>query len=412
MKTHFLVKTDFQSFTATVVQDIIQGKSVSEFQKLLGYKGAVFSSSILKKYLVKEERHGIKKLPTPNNQALVTMSSGEQKKALLSHIIAQQPDFLILVDPFDHLDIASSRWFKGKLVELSEKMGIVQFSNRMEDLLPIPASYYVLQQQKLQAYPSRSQLKKAVGRYISKGFPAIPAPLKTTQLSNPVLVKFKEVSVHFLGKAVLHQIDWTIKQGTFWQLTGPNGSGKSTLLSMITGDSHKGYGQDLQLFGRQKGSGESVWDIKKNIGYFTPAMTTRFKGNHSLEHMLISGLHDSVGLYIKPSETERQLAHTWLKVLGLWEKRSMLFHQISEGEQRLVMTARAMIKHPPLLILDEPTIGLDDDSAHFFVQLVNHYAKASSSALLYVSHRKEPELQPNYVLQLVMGANGSIGKIW
>ncbi len=412
MKTHFLVKTDFQSFTATVVQDIRQGKSVSEFQKLLGQKGAVFSSSILKKYIEKEERHGIKKLPTPHGQALITMSSGEQKKALLSHILAQQPDFLILVDPFDHLDITFSAWLKGRLVELSEKMGIVQFSNRLGELLPISASYYLLQQQKLKAYPSLSQLKKAVSGNISKGFPPIPAPLQEIQLSNPILARFKEVSVHFLDKAVLHQINWTIRQGSFWQLTGPNGSGKSTLLSMITGDSHKGYGQDLELFGRKKGSGESVWDIKKNIGYFSPSMTTCFKGNHSLEHMLISGLHDSVGLYVKPSETEQQIANAWLQVLGLWEKKSMLFHQISEGEQRLVMTARAMIKHPPLLILDEPTIGLDDDSAYFFVQLVNHYAKASRSALIYVSHRNEQELQPKSILQLVMGSYGSIGKIW
>ena len=411
MKHHFLVKTDYQSQTAKLTQDILEGKSVPEFHKLAGQKGAVFSSDTLKKYIEKEEKHGIKILPTPNGQSLISRSSGEQKKALLSYILKQGPEFLVLVNPFDHLDTATSAWLKKELVQLSEAMILVQFSNRVEDLLPISASYYVLQQHQLQAYPSLRQLKAAVTGNTKNIIPPVPQPLKTVGFPSSSLVEFKQVSVDFYGKHVLNNINWTIKNGEFWQLIGPNGSGKSTLISMVTGDSHKGYGQNLFLFGKKKGSGESVWDIKKNIGYFSPAMISSFKGNHSLEHMLISGIHDSVGLYLQPSETEKHLAHKWLRALGLLEKKNILFSQISAGEQRLVMTARAMIKHPPLLILDEPTIGLDDRAASFFVQLVNHFAKESNSALIYVSHRTETNLEPSHVLQLFPSKEGSKAKI-
>jgi len=211
---------------------------------------------------------------------------------------------------------------------------------------------------------------------------AVPKPLQAIQLTRTMLVKFEDVSVDFVGKPILAHINWTINKGDFWQLIGPNGSGKSTLLNMITGDSHKGYGQNLTLFGNRKGSGESVWDIKKRIGYFTPSMTDKFKGNHNLENMLISGLYDSVGLY-----------------------------ELSSGEKRLLMVARAMIKHPPLLILDEPTAGLDDSNANLFMALVNKIASETESAIIYVSHRTETDLKPQFIYQLIANENGSVGKI-
>ena len=180
---------------------------------------------------------------------------------------------------------------------------------------------------------------------------------------------------------------------------------------MITGDSHKGYGQNLFLFGTKKGSGESVWDIKKQIGYFTPAMTDTFKGYHRPLDMLISGLHDSVGLYVKPTDAEVAMARNWLDILGLRQKENQYFNELGNGEKRLLMVGRAMIKHPPLLILDEPTAALDTAHAHFFVNLVNQFAKASNTALIYVSHRQEPGLKPQKILELKPTPQGSTGSL-
>jgi len=220
-----------------------------------------------------------------------------------------------------------------------------------------------------------------------------------------------DVSVSYDGRQILNKISWTINASEFWQIVGPNGSGKSTILSLITGDNPKGYGQDLILFGRKKGSGETVWDIKQNIGYFTSTMTQFFSRMDSIEKMVISGFFDSVGLYIIPSELQVKTAHDWLKIIGLYEDRNKPFCFLPLGRQRIILVARAMVKHPPLLILDEPTSGLDDTNVAIFTALINKIAAESTSAILYVSHRAEKGLTPQYVYELIPGNNGSEGRI-
>jgi molybdate transport system ATP-binding protein len=178
---------------------------------------------------------------------------------------------------------------------------------------------------------------------------------------------------------------------------------------MITGDNPKAYGQDLTLFGRKKGSGETVWEIKKQIGYFTPTMTAQYSRNDTVENMLISGLIDSVGLYIVPTDLQKRTAHAWMQLLGhsFQHKR---FDQLSFGQQRILMVTRAMIKHPPLLILDEPTVGLDDENTALFVSMINAIALHRKLAIIYVSHRMEPNLTPDKIFELITTEEGSIGR--
>ena len=180
---------------------------------------------------------------------------------------------------------------------------------------------------------------------------------------------------------------------------------------MITGENPKGYGQELYIFGQKKGSGESVWDIKKNIGYFTPSMTDKFTGYHSVEFMIISGLTDSIGLYSRPTEAQLRIAKEWLLLLQMWPLKDTLYNNLTMGQKRLVMCARAMIKHPALLIFDEPTASLDDESALLFVALVNKFAKESESTIIFVSHRKEPGLTPDRIYELQLTDQGSLGTV-
>ncbi|MGB5665394.1 MAG: ATP-binding cassette domain-containing protein, partial [Maribacter sp.] len=240
---------------------------------------------------------------------------------------------------------------------------------------------------------------------------SIPPPLKQIEFNHKTLIELKKVNVSYEGKPILRDISWKIAKGEFWELSGKNGSGKTTILSMITGENPKGYGQDLFLFGQRKGSGESVWDIKKNIGYFTPSMTDKFTGYHSVEHMMISGIIDSIGLYVQPTEAQLRIAKEWLQLVGFWKIKDTLFHDLTMGQKRLVMTTRAMIKHPLLLILDEPTAGLDDESASLLVSLVNKIARESNTTIIFVSHRVERGLNPDFIYNLRMTDNGSIGAI-
>lgn len=408
---HFAILIDNQSKTDRLIQGLLSNQYSSELSTLNGKKGAILSISEVARYLDEEERHHVKVLTKNHSQSLKSMSSGERKKALLNHILVGSPDYLFLVNPYDNLDMRSQNDLKTRLERISKNTILIQLVSRIEDILPFTTDYFTFEQSNLVHYENKNALLEINTKHSGHFDATIPSPLQKIEIEYEELVVFNNISVSFNGKPVLKNIDWTIKKGSFWQLIGPNGSGKSTLLNMITGDSHKGYGQNLILFGNRKGSGESIWDIKKYIGYFTPSMTDKFKGYHTLENMLISGLHDSVGLYIKPTDIERKIALKWLELLGFNNKKDFYFHELSTGEKRLLMVTRAMIKHPPLLILDEPTADLDDRNASFFIRLINKIANETSSAILYVSHRTENGLKPQFTYQLSMNENGSIGKI-
>ncbi|GGG51677.1 hypothetical protein GCM10011414_21620 [Croceivirga lutea] len=395
--------------TDTFVDEIFKGKHA--ILNVLDKKGwGIFSENEIAKYIDEEELHDIKVLTKNSSQALKTMSSGERKKALLNHLLDSKVKGFVFVNPFDNLDVETQAALKREFEILTTKVDCIQIVNRIDDLLTSTKDYFVFENNELHTFESKAVLLSHLQKK-SKVITTIPLPLKPFPITENPLIKLKNINVSFENKRVLNHINWIINKGDFWQLKGPNGSGKSTILNLITGDSHKGYGQDLTLFGQKKGSGESVWDLKKYIGYFTPAMVDRFKGYHTLKHMLISGLHDSVGLYKIPSEIEKAKSIEWLKVLGLESKKDYYFHQLSLGQKRLLMTARAMIKHPPLLILDEPTVGLDDNAAWHFISLINAYSKKSDTAIIYVSHRTEIGLRPKQYFELIPTDHGSLGVV-
>lgn len=390
------------------IDDLLRQDPPQPMHSLANCKGGLFSQKAVDRFIEEELRHDLHILNPDTDQELRTFSSGERKKALLSYLLKQEPEFLILHNPFDNLDIESRAALKEQLKQLAERIAMIQIVSRPIDLLPFITRYARLAVdgfQEMEAPPVLDQEPQDP----FKG--DIPPPIEEHEYREPHLVRMKNVTIAYGEKVVVKDIDWEIKPGEFWQLSGPNGSGKTTLLSLITGDNPKAYGQDIYLFGFQKGSGESVWDIKEEIGYFTPAMTDRFRGYHTLEHMLVSGLVDSIGLYIQPAEQQLHLAQAWLQLLGMEDKAQHTFASLSPGEKRLLMCARAMIKHPLLLILDEPTAGLDESSSALVVGLVNKMALSSKSSIVFVSHRVEPGLQPDKTLQLFSHTGGSQGQI-
>lgn len=405
---HWAIFIDNASRTKQFIDELIAG-NVPTFSALKGLQGALFSKLTLIQLIDEESRHGKSGITYERKQSLQSMSSGEQKKVLLDHLLRSKPDFLVLYNPFDNLDAQFLKAFRKQLSHISAVITIIQIIGRKDDLLPFTTHYAKLEGNTLVGLTGMKSLIPSESKLPFSG--KIPLPLKPMPYTKDTLITLKNVNVSYNDKPVLKNISWEIGKGEFWELSGNNGSGKTTILSMITGENPKGYGQELYLFGHKKGSGESVWDIKKNIGYFTPSMTDTFTGYHSLEHMMISGILDSVGLYVRPTEAQLRLAKAWLELIGMWHLKDTYFHDLSLGQKRLVMTTRAMVKHPPLLLLDEPTVGLDDASAALLVSLVNKIAKESKTSIIYVSHRKEIDLTPQFKFILESGPNGSTGRI-
>ncbi|UFH45951.1 ATP-binding cassette domain-containing protein [Flavobacterium galactosidilyticum] len=388
------------------INKILNGHADGELEHFNTKKGILFSDLAIEHFIEKEYQYDSVEAAPETSRQLRTFSSGERKKAFLKYCINQNPDFIILDNLMDHLDLHSRKVLHIQLEELGKNITLIQIINRSTDLLP-----FISNKRQINDNSFVLNSLDSISNTRTFSLKAVPKPITTIEYTDTVLIQMNNLKVSYDEKPILNNINWTIKKGEFWQLIGPNGSGKSTILSLITGDNPKGYGQDLYLFGKKKGSGESIWDIKKNIGQFSTAMMDLFQKNHTVEQMILSGFFDSIGLYIQPSTLQIKLMHEWLDFLNMNHLKKTVFINLSVGQQRAIMIIRAVLKNPPLLILDEPTEGLDDENVVLVTQLIAHLAKETNIAIIFVSHRIEAILAPNSILELTPKPTGSEGKI-
>ena len=398
---HHAIHLSNQANKTTFIQQILSKKSIGALAIFNELEGILYSASAIQAILDDEDRHGFTEVTKHLNRSLRSMSSGERMKTLLDFVITQKPDFIILDNPFDNLDLQAQAYLKEVLEKNSSSIHMLQILHRERDLLPFITDFYAVENdsdilQHIDKQHFIDNLKVVAHHFSNK----IPPPIQVIKIEGEELVRMKNVRVTYNEKVIFENLSWTIKKGEFWHLVGPNGSGKTTILSMITGDNPKGYGQDLTIFGRKKGSGESIWDIKEKIGYITPSMTDLFSSRHTLEQMIISGFYDSIGLYVQPSDLQVKTAQLWLKLIEMQQLGNKLFCLLSAGQQRMALIVRAMIKHPPLLILDEALAGLDEHNTSLSVALINKIASESDTTIIYVSHRKEEGLNPRNVFSL------------
>lgn len=196
--------------------------------------------------------------------------------------------------------------------------------------------------------------------------------LTTTDTENCML-RFNHVSIRYGQRTILKDLDWTVKQNEKWALGGENGAGKSTLLSLVCADNPQSYACDIELFGRKRGSGESIWDIKRHIGYVSPEMHRAYLKDLPAIDIVASGLNDSVGLYVHPRPEQRAVCEWWMDIFGIAGLKDRTFLKLSSGEQRLCLLARAFVKDPELLILDEPLHGLDDRNRQLTREIISAF---------------------------------------
>ena len=395
------------SSTLKLTPDFVNELLTLDFLKTDTEKsGLFFSDYTLKHYLEKEYKYDIK-IITDEQDSLLNKSTGERRMLLFKYLINQNPDFLIIDNPFDTLDTHHIKLLKAQLCDLSYHTTIVQLYRRKEDVLPfITTELNIDSEFKISAKKS-SEVRETITS--SELYDEFPQSLSNFNVIPESIVRFENVSVSYGEKSILRAINWEIKKGESWYLKGPNGSGKTTLINMISGDNTKGYGQKLYLFDKQKGSGESVWDIKQKIGLFTTNLTEHFDGSSTVIEMILSGFFDSVGLIDKPSNLQSKIAEQWLSLLSLLTQRNTRFSTLNESQKRMILIARAMIKQPPLLILDEPTSSLDDIGAQRVISLIKRIVNQSNTALIYVSHRQEKNLILDYTFELIANKSGSYG---
>ncbi|MCH5226339.1 MAG: ATP-binding cassette domain-containing protein [Muribaculaceae bacterium] len=310
------------------------------------------------------------------------LSSGELRKLLIINALLEDPDLLILDNPYIGLDKNSREKLDNSLRRLkaSGKSVMLLISDEMDvpDFIDNQIFAYDLE------ISSHNLREEKRSDEVNKTF---PFALGSKDSKSDSIVQIAQCSIRYGDRVILKDINWTIKEGERWRLTGANGSGKSTLLSILNADNPRGYSSDLTLFGRKRGSGESIWEIKKQIGYVSPEMQLHFHGSGTLLQIVANGLNDTVGLYVKPNDFQLAQGMKWLKHFLIDHLADRLYHTLSSGERQLALVARAMIKEPKLLILDEPMHALDSKNKTLVRNTINDFLEYHpESAFVMVTH--------------------------
>ncbi len=344
-----------------------------------------------------------------------SLSNGEIRKLLIARALLPSPRLLILDDPFAGLDAGSRPSLAAAVTKLMrEGTQLILVVQRPEEVIPGITHVLIIRNGSVALAGRKEDVltPARVRRFAGKGIRGalrslpenrLPLPVAGTAARHPgePLVELTNIHVAYGEQVVLDGLNWRVRRGENWAVVGPNGSGKSTLMSLITGDNLQVYANEVRLFGKRRGGGESIWDIRRRIGVVSPELQLRYRKPVCIREVVLSGFFDSIGLYRRPDREQEAIADRWMEILGMAEKAGRLFTHLSYGEKRLALIARAMVKSPELLILDEPCQGLDRANREMVLALMEMIGEQTMTGLIYITHHEE-EMIPciDHILKL------------
>lgn len=325
------------------------------------------------------------------------MSTGESRKILILSAFFSGYEVLICDNPFDSLDEESCQSLSEALHHIQQQgVSLILLVSNHQDIPTWVNRLAVIDAGRLEELgkPTDPESQQRVAAVLKsekiheQDWPELPSRVR---LRTELLVDIKAARVSYQGQTVLGPIDFRVTAGENTLITGENGSGKSTLLGLITGDCPQCFSNDVTVMGYRRGLGESVWDIKRQLGIVSAELHRRYRVSVDVITAVCSGYHDSIGLYDAVSESQIAIAQRWLNLMGLLDRARDRFQSLSYGEQRLVLIARALVKYPPLLILDEPTQGLDEPNRCRLLAVLDRIATLGYATIILVSHRRDEE---------------------
>ena len=356
---------------------------------------------------LKEHLYSLFHLDALLDKRIILLSSGELRKFQLTKTLLTNPRVLIMDNPFIGLDVNARTQLHDLLKLLTEEtyLQVILVLSKTDDIPDFIT--HVVELKEMEMLP-----KLSLAEWREKQKPVPPQVLSDEKMQrilqlplNPEtntdaepgtqhVIDFKDVNIKYGERTILKDLNFTVMNGEHWALSGENGAGKSTLLSIVCADNPQAYANNIILFGHQRGTGESIWDIKKYIGYISPEMHRAYMKDIPAIEIVASGLHDSVGLYRRPKPEQMGVCEFWMDIFGILKYRDTKFLTLSSGEQRLVLLARAFVKDPALLILDEPLHGLDLMNRRMVKDVIETFCKRPNKTLIMVTHY-ESELPNN-----------------
>ncbi len=329
------------------------------------------------------------------DKRLLFLSSGELRKMQITKALLANPELLVIKNPYIGLDAESRDSVNSLLqnISASRQTQIGLLLSNVRDIpdyidVAIPVCNKVcFEAISVDSLKNDSALLNRLfpeSKFTETSLPQSPLNDANSPYENAIIMH--NVNVKYPAKHILKDVNWTVKRGEKWALLGKNGCGKSTLLSLVCGDNPQGYANDITLFDRKRGTGESIWDIKSHIGYLSPDIHTYYQKDIPCINVVASGFFNSIGLYNNPKDEQKQLSLQWMKVFNAEQLANKSFLKISYGEQRLVLLTRVFVKHPSLVILDEPLHGLDEGKKALAKHIIEQYCSDSKITLIYVTH--------------------------
>lgn len=321
-------------------------------------------------------------------EKLIQLSNGENKKLQLLNALLGKPAVLIMDQPFTGLDTGTRLWLNEQIIRLKAAKVLVMMISSADEIPESADKVLFLENGYMQSIEDKAGLLRKPVVVETKQEPPAAETIPLSK-EHPVfnsIIDMEEVTVRYGDKLILDRINWRVLPGECWLLTGPNGAGKSTLLSLVNGDNPQAYANKIHLFGQRRGSGESIWDIKKKTGFLSPELHVYFNDSSTGFETVASGLFDTIGLFRQVSAEDTAWVMQWMEVCGISTLKNKRLMELSTGEQRMLLLARALVKDPPLLILDEPCQGLDPDRKHRLLELINRVCTVTGKTLVFVSH--------------------------
>lgn len=325
------------------------------------------------------------------SEEVIKLSNGETKRLRLGTLLLHQPKILLLDTPLVGLDVHTRKTFDRIFQKIAASGITLIMTLEPQEIPEIVTHALVLENHRISSTHSKDAFynihltepqktpfdSRLLSDMLSKAIPAFET-----------IIDMKDVNIRYGDRQVLSHVQWHVKQGERWTLCGPNGAGKSTLLSLINGDNPQAYANDIVLFDRKKGTGETIWDIKRKIGFVSPELLHYFRTQQSCLQVILSGLREGPDpLPITGPLTEQAL--NWMTLFGIADQQEVRFKSSAPTTQRLTLLARALIKNPALLVLDEPCQGLDQTQTQKIQRIIDHICAHSKLTLIYVTHYQQ-----------------------
>ena len=323
----------------------------------------------------------------------IKLSSGQTRKMLLCKVMLKEPKILILDNPYIGLDTGSRQFLNELLDGLVESQDIsLVLAGHYRDLpKSITHRLHIHPDKRIETglladfdqEPTTPSINQAVLEEIAKKYQE-----KKAGESFDSIIRFEEVNIQYKDKQILEDVNWEVRPGEKWRIIGPNGSGKSTLLSLIYADNPQAYANSIFLFDQKVGSGQSIWEVKKRIGFTSPELHAYFDRDISAWELVLTGMTDTFYLKSKPADQDKELARLLFQYFELEGIIDDSFERLSTGTQRLLLLIRALVKVATVLLLDEPFQGLDEVSIYRSRYLLDKIL-TDQHTLLFISHFQE-----------------------